>query len=89
MPLQQGALGKGEELEQRKARWLEFHDRKTSGIPGLLPLVLDIPMRFTEAPSKAAREMGVFKHARGWLRGWDLPEEELQRLNALDDREVV
>ena len=62
--MQQGTLGKGEVLEQRKARWLEFHDRKTSGIPGLLPLVLDLPVRFTEAPSKVAREMGVFKRAR-------------------------
>ena len=29
----------GEKAEARKERWLEFHDRFTSGIPGLLPLV--------------------------------------------------
>ena len=73
VPVQQGSLGKGEELEQWRARWLEFHDRKSSGILGLLPLVLDLPMKFTEAPSKAAREMGVFKHARGGCVGGTFP----------------
>ena len=64
VPVQQGSLGKGEELEQRKARWLEFHDRKTSGVLGLLPLVLDLQIRFTEAPGKIAREMNVCIQAR-------------------------
>ena len=75
--------------ELRKERWLEFHDRFTAGIPGLLPLVLDLPMRFTESINRKAREMGVFKHSRGILRGWKLPEEEESRLAALDDPEVV
>ena len=34
-------------------------------------------------------EKGVYKNARGILRGWDLPEEELQRLTATDEPEVV
>ena len=37
-----------EKEELRKERWLEFHDRYTNGIPGLLPLVVDLPIRFTE-----------------------------------------
>ena len=73
----------------RKERWLEFHDRFTGGIPGLLPLVLDLPVRFTESVSKAARLQGVFKHSRGILRGWRLPEAEAARLDAIDDPEVV
>ena len=60
-----------------------------NGIPGLLPLVLDLPVRFTESLNKAAREMGVFKHSRGWLRGWQLSEAEEQRLEQLPDAEVV
>ena len=75
--------------EDRKERWLEFHDRFTGGIPGLLPLVLDLPIRFTESIGKKAREMGVFKHSRGYIRGWVLPEAELARLASLDDKEVV
>ena len=55
----------------------------------MLPLVLDLPLRFTEALNKQAREQGVFKHARGWLRGWELPAEEISRLEQLDDQEVV
>ena len=47
--------GGGANLEERKERWLEFHERKTSGIPGLLPLVLDMPVRFTESPDKTAK----------------------------------
>ena len=41
---------------------------------------------------RQAREdekQGVFKHTRGILRTWALPEDELHRLNALDDPEVV
>ena len=70
-------------------RWLEFHDRKTGDIPGILPLVLDMPIRFTKAINKKAREMGVFKHTRGFLRGWELTEAEQARLQAFQDPEVV
>ena len=38
-----------EKVELRKERWLQFHDRFTFGIPGLLPLVLDLPVRFTDS----------------------------------------
>jgi len=75
--------------ELRKERWLEFHDRFTSGIPGVLPLVLDLPIRFTESPNQAAKQMGVFKNSRGRLRGWELPPAELSRLAAMTESEVV
>ena len=67
------------EAEKRKERWLELHDRNTGGIPGLLPLVLDMPVRFSDAVDKDARVQGVFKHTRGILRGWDLDETEAHR----------
>ncbi len=76
-------------MEKRRERWLEYHDRATAGIPGLLPLVLDIPVRFTEAVDPKSRRMGVFKHARGVLRGWELPEAEAARVAASDAPEVV
>ena len=78
-----------EKEELRKEHWLEFNDRVTAGIPGLLPLVLNLPIRFTEAINKHSRELGVYKHSRGWLRGWALPEDEEARLQGLDDPEIV
>ena len=66
-------------MEKRRERWLEYHDRATAGIPGLLLLVLDMPVRFTEAVDPKSRRMGVFKHARGVLRGRELPEAEAAR----------
>ena len=82
-------VGEKDKEELRKERWLEFHDRFTGGIPGLLPLVLDLPVRFTESINATARRMGVFKHSRGILRGWDLPTEETERLTQMEDPEVV
>ena len=64
---------------------MEYHERCTAGIPGLLPLVLNLPIRFTDAPNGKAREQGVFKHTRGILRGWDLPEEE-ERISNIDSQ---
>ena len=54
-------------LWRAQERWLEFHDRKTGDVPGILPLVLDMPIRFTKAINTKAREMGVFKHTRGFF----------------------
>jgi hypothetical protein len=84
-----GASVRSAKEELRKERWLEFHDRFTGGIPGLLPLVVDLPIRFTESLGKAAREMGVFKHTRGILRGWELEAEEQQRMEDTAEPEVV
>ena len=80
----------GERGEQRKEEWLMLPNARTSGVPGLMPLVQELPVRYTDTPDKAAREKGVFKNARGWLRGWELDEAEQQRLREnVDDKEVV
>ena len=82
--------GNTERAAERKERWLEYHERFTNGIPGLLPLVLNLPVRFTDSPNTIAREQGIFKHARGILRGWELDTEEEQRIQAMpDDAEIV
>ena len=49
--------------------WLMRMDRDTAGIPGLLPLVLDLPVRFTQEPARGDRLKEVFTNAHGWLRG--------------------
>ena len=89
-PKQDGeARFKGERGEEKKEEWLHLPPGKTSGIPGLLPLVVDLPIIFKECPDADARRKGVFKNARGILRGWDLDEEEQKRLSATDEPEVV
>ena len=59
-----------------------FHDRWISGIPGFMPLILGLPVRFTGEPERGDRLKGVFTNARGWPRGWQLTNEEEQRLQA-------
>ena len=56
---------------------------------GLFPMSLDLPVKLTDTPRGPAKDMGVFKNARGWIRGWDLPENEQKRLEELEDAEVV
>ena len=69
-----GNAGESEEKrEEAKERLLKYHDRDTGGIPGLLSLVANLPVRFTDAVGRVAKEQGVFKHARGILRGWEAP----------------
>ena len=72
-----------------QASWLMKMDRATAGLPGMLPLILDLPVRFTQEPTPGDRLKGVFTNARGWLRGWKLPAEEEARLAELDGAEVV
>ena len=86
---QDDAKFKGERLEQLKEEWLQLPSARTSGIPGLFPLVKDLPVRFTDSPDKQARERGVFKNAKGVLRGWELPPEESERLSTCGEPEVV
>ena len=71
------------ETETRRERWLEYHERFTNGLPGLLPLVLDLPVRFTDSPDPRAKELGIFKFTRGVCRGWELEDEEQARIAEL------
>ena len=54
------------QTETRRERWLEYHERFTNGIPGLLPLVLDLPVRFTDSPNPEAKEFSIYKYTRGF-----------------------
>lgn len=69
--------------------WLTYDDRRTGGIPGLLPLVLDLPVRFTGEPERGDRLRGVFTNARGWLRGWDLPAPDETRAAETSETEIA
>ena len=64
-------------------------DRETAGIPGMLPVVLDLPIRFTQEPARGDQLNGVFTNARGWIRGWNLPDDETERVANDTSAELV
>ena len=43
-------------------------------------------MKFTDS---LRRDLGIFKHAKGILRGWEFTEEEAARVAQIQDPEVV
>ena len=73
-------------IEHRVDRFLELPERETAGMMGMLPLVKDMPMVFTNSEN---RSQGVFKHSRGKLVGWILPDEERERIRNIEDPEIV
>ena len=80
-----------EELSPEDIAWmqetfLERHDRDTSGIPGIFPLVYNLPMRFT---AHKDREGGAFKNTQCKLVGWELPPEEEARVAAIQENEIT
>ena len=79
----------GERAERNKENYLQLPHQRCGGIPGLFPMVEGLPVRFTDTPDRKAREVDVFKNARGWLRGWALEDTEKERIGQLTDAEVV
>jgi hypothetical protein len=62
-----------EQLDAKRKRWLSFHDQKTAGILGLMPLVKGLPVRLTDSVD---RPLKLFKHRRGVIVGWTLHADE-------------
>ena len=54
-------------LDVKRRRWLEFHDQKTGGIMGLLPLIKGLPVRLTEHVN---RNKGLFKNTKCKIHEW-------------------
>ena len=73
-------------IEALRLQFLHLHDKKTAGIMGLFPAVLNLPVRITQTENA---EVGAVKNARGILVGWTLPDVEVARLQHLHDQEVV
>ena len=57
------------QVEKKRIRWLQFHDQRTGGIPGLLPLYHGMRARVTERVSK---KLHILKHCPCVVDGWDL-----------------
>ena len=73
-PLHRDDLSLGQEqLDAKRKRWLSFHDQKTAGILGLLPLIKGLPVRLTDSID---RPLKLYKHRRGTIVGWTLHADE-------------
>ena len=77
-----------EDSSSQPEQWLRYHDQRTSGIMGLLLLVANLPIRFTETTAQL-KEMRIFKHTRGVLRGWSLHPGDEARVNATHEHKLV
>ena len=60
-------------LDAKKRQWLAFHDQKTGGIMGMLPLVKGLPVRLSD---HVDRDMGLYKNTKCTIRGWSLNNNE-------------
>ena len=83
------------EKVKRKKPWLSahFHTRRTGGVPSLLPICYDLPVRCQFAnyggQSKKLKEHGIYTQARCRIRGWELHESDMQILEENTDPEVI
>ena len=81
--------------QEKKRGWLKphFHAKRTGGIPSLLPLVYDLPLRLMSANYgskwKALKSHGVFNQARGRLKGWELHDVDAARVQSHSELEIV
>ena len=55
-----------EQLDVKRKRWLSFHDQKTAGILGLMPLAKGLPARLTDT---VGHELQLYKNRRGTIVG--------------------
>ena len=60
-------------LKKKMDRYLQFHDQKTSGVPGLLPLYFKMKARVTEKIAKG-NKLTILKHTSCIVVGWVLHE---------------
>ena len=64
-------------MNAKRRRWLEFHDQKTGGIMGLLPLIKGLPVRLTD---HIDRNLGLYKQTKCTIHGWTLNVNEAHTL---------
>ena len=75
-----------DELAVKKESWATYHDKKTGGIMGFLPLVQNMPMHITQTDVK--RKGRIFRNRRVRLWGWTLHPEDEARLQACKCQEM-
>ena len=75
-----------EELNSKRREWARYHDQKTSGVMGLLPLVKNMPLRITATDPR--NKNILFKNRRCNLFGWTLHEDDKERLQRCSTPEM-
>ena len=61
----------GAHNNKKLVRFLQYHDQKTEGIPGLFPLYQGLQIRVTEKIKKS-KKLIILKHASGTVVGWQV-----------------
>ena len=74
------------DLEKKRTEWLKRPESQTGGIQGLLPLVMDMPVRLTDTDPK--NKTCLFKNRRCRLVGWQLHKEDVTRLENCSTQEM-
>ena len=62
-----------DQLDQKRKRWLTFHDQQTAHIASQTPLAINLPVRLTDSVD---RRRGLFRGRRGRIVGWAPHPEE-------------
>jgi len=62
-------------MEAKLERFLQMHDMKTAGIPGICPLFVGLRMRTTEKIVRTA-QITILKHTTCEVVGWELHEAD-------------
>ena len=66
-----------QKVMQKLSRFLQLHDQKTSGIPGLFPAYMGMRARVNEKIAKS-KHLTILKHSSCEIVGWRLhPADEL------------
>ena len=65
--------------EAKLERFLQFHDQRTGGLPGLCPLYRDLQVRTTEKIVRS-KEIVILKHTSCKVVGWQLHEMDQRSL---------
>ena len=73
-----------DELNRKREEWLQYHDQKTNGTMGLLPLIKGMPLRITETHN-TYKDKGLFKNRRCTLYGWKLHTDDLLQVENLTE----
>ena len=58
-------------LKTKRERFLQYHDQKTAGILGLLPMYMNLKGRVNEKIAKG-RKLTILKHTPCTVVGWEL-----------------
>ena len=71
------------QLNLQRQRFLQFHDQRTAGIPGLSPLFIGLKMRVAEK-IRRSKKIIVLKHTSCTVVGWRLHELDQQHVDQGD-----